>query len=140
MTRATTAERLQQIMRERNLRQVDIIRLCDAYSMAFNIIINKANLSMYCSGRVVPSQEKLFILACALNVSEEWLLGFDVPMERDIAKQKEYDSEAFFALMNPQDRILLFDVLKNPTSRKRLVAYAQKLNELRKMEESLPEV
>ena len=136
MERTTTADRLKQIMESRNLRQVDIIRLCDAYSFAFNIPITKSNLSLYLKGRVVPSQEKLFLLSCALDVSEQWLLGFDVPMERDEKKSKEYDSAAFFELMRPEDRILLFDVLKNPDSRKRLVSYAQRLKELQKMEEA----
>lgn len=135
MERTTTADRLKQIMKERRLRQVDIIRLCDAYSLAFNITITKSNLSLYLKGRVVPSQEKLFLLSCALNVSEQWLLGFDVPMDRDEETQKEFDSEAFFNLMSREDKIALFDVLRDPEYRRRLISYAGKLNELRKMDE-----
>ena len=33
-------------------------------------------------------QDKLTILADALNVNEVWLMGYDVPMERDLNSYK----------------------------------------------------
>ena len=44
--------------------------------------MNKSDISQYVSGKVEPSQEKLVVLGMALNVTESWLMGFDVPMER----------------------------------------------------------
>lgn len=82
MEKTTTAERLKQLMKERGLTQSDIITLTKPYSKINGIEINKANMSMYVSGKVAPAQDKLYILGLALNVSEAWLMGFDVPKER----------------------------------------------------------
>lgn len=45
--------------------------------------INKSTMSQYLSGQYEPSQIKLEILARALKVNEAWLMGYDVPMERN---------------------------------------------------------
>ena len=79
---ATTAERLKQIMRERGLRQVDVLELTKPYSERFLVKINKSDLSQYVSGKTTPGQWKLTILGLALNVNEGWLMGLDVPKER----------------------------------------------------------
>lgn len=38
----------------------------------------KNDLSQYVSGKSKPGQSKLYILSLALNVSEEWLMGYGV--------------------------------------------------------------
>lgn len=76
----TTADRLLEIMRTRDLKQVDILRMCEPYSREFNVKINKNDLSQYVNGKTTPGQFKLTVLAKALNVSEAWLMGFDVPI------------------------------------------------------------
>ena len=86
MNRENTAIRLKTIMSERGLRQIDILNLTTPYCQKYNVKMNKSDISQYCSGKVEPNQEKLFILGNALNVSEAWLMGFDVPMERATGK------------------------------------------------------
>lgn len=83
--RATTAERLNQLMKERNLRQVDVLALIEPWARKYNVPFYKQNLSLYLKGTVEPNQDKLILLAKALNVSEAWLMGFDVPKERPLA-------------------------------------------------------
>lgn len=78
----STASRLQYIMHQRNLRQIDILEACIPYCQRYNIKMNKSDISQYVSGKVEPNQNKLFILGQALNVNESWLMGFDVPMDR----------------------------------------------------------
>ena len=46
--------------------------------------ISKSSLSEYLSGKYVPRQDKVFILAQALDVDPVWLWGYDVPMETQI--------------------------------------------------------
>ena len=46
--------------------------------------ISKSSLSEYLSGKYIPRQDKIFILAQALNVDPVWLWGYDVPMEPQI--------------------------------------------------------
>lgn len=82
MKKHTTSDRLKQIMTERNLKQIDILNMASPYCKKYEIKLNKNDLSQYVSGKVEPGQNKLYILGLALNVSEAWLMGFDVPMDK----------------------------------------------------------
>lgn len=83
MKKENTAIRLKKIMDERGIRQVDILNLAAPYCEKYNVKMNKSDLSQYCSGKTEPNQDKLFVLGAALNVNEAWLMGYDVPMERN---------------------------------------------------------
>lgn len=110
-----TAIRLKQIMRDRNLRQVDIIRLAEPYCKEFNLKLTKSDMSQFVSGKVEPGQWKLTILGKALNVSEVWLMGYDVPMERqDSAPNSESNPErneitSLFASLSEENQKRLID-------------------------------
>jgi len=82
MEKKTIAERLKQIIDEDGLRQVEIAEKCRPLCAQFGLKMNRSDISQYISGRAVPKQNKIYILARALNVSEAWLMGFDVPKER----------------------------------------------------------
>lgn len=77
----TTSDRLKEIMKLRSIRQIDILNMCK--NNPYGIKLNKSDLSQYVSGKFLPKQDKLTLLAYALNVSETWLMGFDVPMEKN---------------------------------------------------------
>ncbi|MDD5936184.1 MAG: helix-turn-helix domain-containing protein [Clostridiales bacterium] len=81
--KVTTSSRLIQIMNERNLKQVDIINMCEPFCNKYGVKLSKNYLSQYVSGKVEPSQRTLSILGMALNVSEAWLMGYNVPKERE---------------------------------------------------------
>ena len=66
-------------MNERNLKQVDILRLAAPYCKKSNIKLNRNDLSQYVNGKVEPRKSKLYILGQALKVNEAWLMGYDVP-------------------------------------------------------------
>ena len=68
------AVRLKKALYIRGMRQADLMRITK---------IPKSSMSEYLSGNFEPKQDRIYILAKALNVSEAWLMGFDVPMERD---------------------------------------------------------
>ena len=79
----TTAQRLKQIMDERSLKQVDILHMAEPFCEQFHVKLGKSLLNQYISGKVTdPRGDKLSVLSYALGVSEAWLMGFDVPMER----------------------------------------------------------
>lgn len=84
-----TSIRLKRIMDERNLKQVDIIDKCEPYCKKYNIKLTKNYLSQYVSGKVEPKQKTLSILGMALNLNEAWLMGYDVPKERDSMPQSD---------------------------------------------------
>lgn len=49
--------------------------------------IPKSAMSQYLSGNFKPKQYRTELLAKALNVSEAWLMGYDLPKERNAEKQ-----------------------------------------------------
>lgn len=81
MKNSNTALRLKQLMKERNLKQIDIVKLAEPYCKENNIRLGRNDISQYVSGKSEPGQHKLYILGKALNVSEAWLMGYDVPMK-----------------------------------------------------------
>lgn len=83
MPKCTTAQRLKEIMRERNLRQADLLQMAQPYCQRYSVKLGKSDLSQFISGRVTPGRAKLMILGLALDVSEPWLMGLDVCRERD---------------------------------------------------------
>ena len=85
--RETTAIRLKQIMRERNIKQRDILDMARPHCENYRVKLNSSDLSQYVNGKVEPGQTKLFVLARALDVSEAWLMGYDVPRERETAPE-----------------------------------------------------
>ena len=77
----TTGKRLRQIMSDKGLKQIDILRMCQPYCEKYGIKLAKNDLSQYINDKVQPGQDKLSILGMALDVSEVWLMGYDVPAE-----------------------------------------------------------
>jgi len=75
--KVTFAERLREALNNRGITQIELCRM---------IGIPKSAVSQYCSGRVVPKQRWAHAIALALNVSESWLMGYNVPMARDHEK------------------------------------------------------
>lgn len=71
----TFQNRLKKAMLYRNIKQVDLVEK----TKLDQTLINK-----YLSGVTNARQTKLTILADALNVNEVWLMGYDVPMERNL--------------------------------------------------------
>ena len=103
--RTTTALRLKQIMELRNLRQVDVLELAKPFCEKYGTKLHKNDLSQYCSGKVDPGQDKLTILGLALGVSEAWLMGYDVPMERNVTPTADINDG------RTQEYIQLFSLL-----------------------------
>lgn len=77
----TTTQRLNQLISESGLRQVEILEKSKPYQKELDVKMGKSALSQYISGKSNPDQDKLVLLAKTFGVSEAWLLGFDVPKE-----------------------------------------------------------
>lgn len=105
MKSENTSTRLKQILKERNLKQVDVLELAKPYCKKYNIKLGKTDLSQYVSGKVEPGSDKLGILGHALNVSETWLMGYDVPMERKEASTDKTPLLKIPSPINLDDRI-----------------------------------
>ena len=79
MTKESCATRLQRALILRNMKQADLSQRTN---------IPKSAISQYLSGKFEPKQDRLEILAKALNVSEAWLMGYDVAIDRDFQDNK----------------------------------------------------
>ena len=114
MKKENTSIRLKQIMDNRNLKQVDILDMTKPYCVKYDVKMNKSDISQYVSGKVEPNQEKLFILAKALDVNEAWLMGFDVPMKKELSSSEaEGDIELIekFSLLSERDKQLVMNMI-----------------------------
>lgn len=98
----TTAARLQQVMNERNLKQVDVISLSKVHQKELGVKLGKSALSQYINGKSTPDQEKLVLLARTLGVSEAWLMGYDTNESTDVKKES-------IDLSNLREKVVMFD-------------------------------
>lgn len=63
-------ERLNSILQKRNLSQADLSKMTG---------IRSSSISDWLNGKYEPKQDKIAIIAEALNVSPVWLIGYDEP-------------------------------------------------------------
>lgn len=98
---ANTADRIREAMKAANKTQADLVRETG---------LSKSTLSRYLSGEFEPKQNAIGKLASALGVSEMWLWGYDVPMERPAPE--ELGELAADVLLNP-DMLRLVQLYKD---------------------------
>ena len=73
------ADRIRSALEIRGMKQRD---LCDRAK------VPESSMSLYLKGAYEPKQNRIFDMAAVLNVSEAWLMGYDVPMERASANTR----------------------------------------------------
>ena len=79
---ALTKDRLREAMDRAEMKQADLVKATG---------LNKGTVSRYLSGEVEPRHEAIHKLARALDVSEMWLFGYKVPMQRTSDQKKNDD-------------------------------------------------
>ena len=103
---ATFSIRLKEALRLTNTKQIELSRLSG---------IDKGTINNYLWGKYEPKQDKLNIIADALNVNAVWLMGYDVPMERvketpdkiTLTEGEEMLLELFRQIPEEQQRVFL---------------------------------
>lgn len=70
----TFSDRLKEYMSMNDVRAVDLAK---------RFRVSRSTISQYLSGAVVPKRDRLVLIADALNLSPLWLMGYDVPPERE---------------------------------------------------------
>lgn len=68
------SDRMREAMNYKNINQTELCRITG---------IPKSAVSQYLSGNFKPKQDRIFLIANALDVSEAWLLGIDVPKDKN---------------------------------------------------------
>lgn len=71
--------RIEKALAIRGWKQVDLVEKTG---------ISKGSINHWIKQRYQPKQKPLMKMAKALDVSEMWLAGYDVPMERPVAQKK----------------------------------------------------
>jgi transcriptional regulator with XRE-family HTH domain len=71
-------KRIAEALAINGMKQADLCKLAK---------VPKSSLSLYLSGAYEPKQDRIYDMAKALNVSEAWLMGYDVPMRRQEQKK-----------------------------------------------------
>lgn len=74
------SERLKTALSMRGMTQADLCRATGIPTSA---------MSQYCKGTLVPRQKRTQVIADALSVSVAWLMGFDVPSEKETEAARE---------------------------------------------------
>jgi len=69
----TCAYRIRKALTIRGMKQSELCRITN---------IPKSAISQYISGCFEPKQDRIYLIAKTLDVSEAWLMGYDVPMEK----------------------------------------------------------
>ena len=118
MRSSNPSERLKQLMSERNLKQVEILEKSLPYQKELGIKMGKSTLSQYVNGVQSPDQHRIYLLSKTLEVSEPWLMGYDVE------KKRIPDSERN-SISNEQPEILpIYNKLEKPRQEK-VLSYAK---------------
>ena len=127
--------RIKQGLQMRNMKQVEL---------ADKTGIDKGQISSYLSGKYKPKQENLSLLAAALDVSEYWLMGLDVSMERegseeDVSEQRkrvEAYIRGIYEMREPEMVLKLYEQLTEE-NRAKVRLYMERLLAVQKMEKEI---
>lgn len=112
--------RIAEALRIRNMKQVEL---------AEKTGLSKASINSWLRHRWQPKQDALLKMAKALDVSEMWLAGYDVPMERPV-EQKKADvlTDALLSMRNDMNISYSVVRMSNDEDFKDLVVDITKLN------------
>jgi transcriptional regulator with XRE-family HTH domain len=78
----TCAQRIKIALKIRGMKQIDLCNLAK---------VPESSMSLYLKGAYEPKQDRVYNMARVLNVDEAWLMGYDVPMEREQSKVSPLD-------------------------------------------------
>lgn len=76
---AELKDRLKEVLDKKGLRAVDLMDMTG---------VPKSAISFYMAGKSKPKADRIYTIARALDISEAWLLGYDVPMARSLESKK----------------------------------------------------
>lgn len=101
--------RIQKALYIRNMKQSELSKLAN---------VPKGSLSLYIKGAYEPKHDRIHAMAEVLNVADTWLMGYDVPMERNNITQAELtesEKEMFglFRLIPEKQQKILMQLIRD---------------------------
>lgn len=107
---ASISDRLREAINIRKVKQVDLVKETG---------INASAISRYLSGEYEPKSKPIYELSKALDISEQWLMGYDVPMERpQVQKNNDAISDIVVKLRTDEKFLLAVKKIYNFDSEK----------------------
>lgn len=101
MSRAELKDRLQEALYIRDKKAVDLVR---------DLKIPKSAISQYLSGKSQNmDSERLYAICKYLDVSEPWMMGYDVSMERNMEKKNNAIADIVKRLRTDEDFLYLVE-------------------------------
>ena len=106
--KAAFADRLGEGLAIRGMTQAELCRKTG---------IGKSALSQYINGKIIPRKERIAFIARVLDVSEAWLMGYDVSKERNTSATPEeqarlQEAVELFGKLTPQQQSLMIAQMK----------------------------
>ncbi len=116
--KAELKDRLQHALNIREKKSVDLVK---------DLKIPKSAVSQYLSGKSQNmDSERLYSICKYLDVSEPWMLGFDVPMERKTEKKNDIIVDIVTRLRTDEDFLSLVETPNN-LAREKIISVKQML-------------
>lgn len=103
----TIAVRIKKALKIKGIKQAELCKLAN---------IPKSSLSQYLSGDFEPKQDRIYLISKVLNVSEAWLMGFDVPMERQVKKDSPSEAD-----LTEEEKVILDLFRRVPADKQQMV-------------------
>ncbi len=104
MMNDTFANRLKKALDVNNMKPIDLAKKAK---------INKSLISSYMSGVCKAKQDKLDAIATVLNVSEAWLMGYDVPMDREFTENSNAELIKKIDSLNESQKEAIIKIIDN---------------------------
>lgn len=80
----TFANRLLIAMKKNNINQIELSEKTTLYGKK----ISQSLINKYLKGKAFARQDNIYILSKILNVNEVWMMGYNVPMDRNFGRTK----------------------------------------------------
>lgn len=116
--------RIAEALNIRNMKQVEL---------AEKTGISKGTINNWLKQRYQPKQKSLYKLARALEVSEMWLAGYDVPMERPVVQVKMDALAQVVNVIRKDERLTNLVINLSSLNEAQLATVESMVNELAKV-------
>lgn len=93
---AELKDRLKEVLDKKGLRAVDLMDMTG---------VPKSAISFYMAGKSKPKADRIYTIAKALDISEAWLLGYDVPMARSLESKKNDQLSSLVVRLRNDDKL-----------------------------------
>ena len=120
-------ERLNRIREALTIRNMKQVELCEKTG------INKGSVNNWLAQRWQPKQEAIMKMARVLEVSEMWLAGYDVPMERPVEQVKMDTLGHVINLIRKDERLSDLVINLSRLNETQLITIESMVNELVKI-------